>query len=83
MNITIRTLLSAFLIVIISSCTEPTVKSKSTVYTIPKQAGDASEPLKIVVIEGCEYFVCNNWQGNILCHKGNCKNPIHPEHLRK
>ena len=72
-----KILLATFLIGMISGCTEPTVKAKSTVYTIPKHGGEASVPLKIVVIEGCEYFVCNNWDGNILCHKGNCKNQIH------
>lgn len=33
-----------------------------------------------VNIEGCEYFVNKNSYGNILTHKGNCKNPIHTYH---
>jgi len=33
-----------------------------------------------VNIEGCEYFVNKNSYGNILTHKGNCKNPIHACH---
>jgi hypothetical protein len=32
---------------------------------------------RIVNIEGCEYFVNYNSYGNILTHKGNCKNYIH------
>ena len=78
-----KLLIATLLIGMISSCTEPTVEAKLTTYTIPRHDGDASQPLKVVIIEGCEYFVCNNWDGNILCHKVNCKNPIHPEHLRK
>ena len=31
----------------------------------------------VVVIEGCEYFVCGASGIEILSHKGNCKNPIH------
>ena len=31
----------------------------------------------IVTIEGCEYIVNQNSYGEILTHKGNCKNPIH------
>ena len=62
---------------IIAGCTEPTVKSKTTNYTIPTQDNLASDPLKVCVIEGCEYFICKNYKGNILCHKGNCKNLIH------
>lgn len=73
----IKKLLALAAIGMMAGCTEPTVKAKPTKYTIPKHDGEASQPLKITVIEGCEYFVCNNWEGNILCHKGNCKNLIH------
>ena len=31
----------------------------------------------IVTIDDCEYFLCRNGYGDVLCHKGNCKNPIH------
>jgi len=31
----------------------------------------------VQVIEGCEYIVSRNGQGNVLSHKGNCKNEIH------
>jgi hypothetical protein len=72
-----KLLLATLLIGMISGCTEPTVKSKTTNYTIPSEGNIASEPLKVCVIEGCEYFICKNHKGNILCHKGNCSNPIH------
>jgi hypothetical protein len=66
-----------FIMLFITGCTEPTVKSKTTNYTIPSEGNIASEPLKVCVIEGCEYFICKNYKGNVLCHKGNCRNPIH------
>ena len=31
----------------------------------------------IVTIDGCEYIQSHNGYGNILAHKGDCKNPIH------
>jgi hypothetical protein len=72
-----KLLLATLLIGMISSCEEPTVSSRTTNYTIPSEGNLASDPLKVCVIEGCEYFICKNYKGNILCHKGNCKNPIH------
>jgi hypothetical protein len=66
-----------FIMLYITGCTEPTVSSKTTNHTIPEVGNIASEPLKVCVIEGCEYFICKNHKGNILCHKGNCSNPIH------
>lgn len=60
----------------IAGCTEPTVKSKTTNYTIPSR-NDVSRPLEICVIEGCEYFTCEVRGGVVVSHKGNCKNPIH------
>ena len=34
--------------------------------------------LKVVQIEGCEYFYSPSGTNcPMLCHKGNCKNPIH------
>lgn len=37
----------------------------------------------IVVIEDCEYFVCETTHGfGIFSHKGNCKNPIH-NHIKE
>lgn len=70
-------ILAALLIGMMGSCTEPTVASKSTNYTVPKGSGEASSPMKICVIEGCEYFICNTYHGAVITHKGNCSNPIH------
>lgn len=61
----------------IAGCTEPTVKSKTTSYTVPMVGGEASAPLKTCVIEGCEYFTCEVRGGVVVSHKGNCKNLIH------
>ena len=73
----IKKLLALAAIGMMAGCAQPTVKAKTTKYTISKQYGEASKPLKIAVIEGCEYFVCSNSRGDVLTHKGNCKNPIH------
>jgi hypothetical protein len=72
-----KLLLATLLIGMVSGCEEPTVSSKPTNYTIPSKGKLASDPLKVCVIEECEYFICENYKGNILCHKGNCKNIIH------
>jgi hypothetical protein len=32
---------------------------------------------ELQIIDGCEYIVTRNGQGNGLTHKGNCNNPIH------
>jgi hypothetical protein len=61
----------------IAGCTEPTVKSKTTNYTVPMVGGEASAPLKTCMIEGCEYFTCEVRGGVVVSHKGNCKNLIH------
>jgi hypothetical protein len=42
---------------------------------------------KVIEIEGCEYFYqkSKGWKepgGITLCHKGNCKNPIHMYNVR-
>lgn len=36
-------------------------------------------PHNVIVVEGCEYFVVDAYGGFTYVHKGNCKNPIHPE----
>ena len=72
-----KILLAALLIGVMGGCVEPTVKAKSTKYTVSRK------PLQLVDIEGCQYFVCDVYGGVVLCHKGNCKNIIHPEHTRR
>jgi len=78
-----KILLSALLIGVMGGCVEPTVKAKSTKYTVSRTGGEPSKPLQLVDIEGCQYFVCDVYDGVVLCHKGNCKNIIHPEHTRR
>lgn len=34
-------------------------------------------PLKIVILDSCEYFYGNWGNATVLTHKGNCSNPIH------
>lgn len=72
-----KILLATLVIGMIGGCTEPTVPSKHTNYTLPSYDFEASDPLEVCVIEGCEYFICKNYHGNIISHKGNCSNPIH------
>lgn len=31
----------------------------------------------VATIDGCEYYIDRYNRNRILCHKGNCKNPIH------
>jgi hypothetical protein len=64
----------------IAGCTEPTVKTKKTNHTVPMVGGEASRPLEICVIEGCEYFTCEVRGGVVVSHKGNCKNLIHKKY---
>jgi hypothetical protein len=72
-----KLLLATLLIGMISGCTEPTVKSTKTNYTVPTAGGISSNPLEICVIDGCEYFTCEVRVGVVVSHKGNCSNPIH------
>lgn len=45
--------------------------------------GEFINPLETIEIEGCEYLYGDWGKSTVLVHKGNCKNPIHPEHIRK
>ena len=72
----IKKLLALAAIGMMAGCAQPPVKAKTTKYTVQAYSGEASRPLKIATIEGCEYFVCSNSHGDILTHKGNCKNLI-------
>lgn len=65
-------------------CEQPNVTVKPTQHRIPRgKTTSESMDLKVVEIEGCEYFMCINYEGNVLAHKGNCKNPIHPENQKQ
>lgn len=70
-----KVLLATLLIGMVCSCQEATVTNKST--GIITQYG--AKPLKLIVIERCEYLEYTSGNRYSLCHKGNCKNPIHPE----
>jgi uncharacterized secreted protein with C-terminal beta-propeller domain len=37
----------------------------------------------LVVIDGCQYIVVGNGQSQMMSHRGNCSNPIHPENKKK
>jgi len=43
------------------------------------QDRDIKDNMKLIEIDGCEYFYLRSYGRNSpgLCHKGNCKNPIH------
>lgn len=47
--------------------------------TISLKPRSEPDPENVVVVEGCEYFVVNAYTSFTYVHKGNCKNPIHPE----
>ena len=32
---------------------------------------------KVITVEGCQYFYRSETYGTVICHKGNCNNPIH------
>jgi hypothetical protein len=72
-----KIILAILLIGMMGGCTEPTVQTKQTNYTVPMSGGQASNPLEICVIDGCEYFTCKVRGGVVVSHKGNCKNLIH------
>jgi hypothetical protein len=69
-------LLGLVAIGMMAGCQEANVQTKRTKVVLSY----GSEPLEMVTIEGCEYIVSpsTNYYKS-LCHKGNCKNPIHPE----
>ena len=68
-----KPLLATLLIGMVSSCEEPNVtKQRTNIVT-----SQGANPLDIVIIEGCEYLEYSAGHRYSLCHKGNCKNPIH------
>ena len=67
--------MATLVIGMMAGCNEANVETKRTKVVLTYGAG----PLEVVTIEGCEYFLCTNTYGDVIIHKGNCKNPIHPE----
>ena len=70
-----KLLLATLLIGMVSGCNEPTVTKKRTQIVTEQGAS----PMDIIIIEGCEYLQYSTGHRYSLCHKGNCKNSIHPE----
>jgi hypothetical protein len=78
-----KPVIAAMLIGMVSSCnTKPTTVTKETEHVISLD-GVRGITLKVVEVEGCEYLVGGYDRSGLLTHKGNCKNPIHPEHTRR
>jgi len=55
-----------------SGCRKTNVTEVKTDYVV-----DDNVPLKIVVIDNCEYLYGAWGNATVLTHKGNCKNKIH------
>jgi hypothetical protein len=66
---------ATLLIGMVSSCEEPTTTTKFTEHSV--KIGVSATQLKVVEIEGCEYFLGDYDRSGLFTHKGNCKNPIH------
>lgn len=56
---------------------------KTTVETKPTTHKIGGGELMEITIEDCQYLYGPWGNSSILTHKGNCKNPIHPEHTRQ
>jgi hypothetical protein len=68
-----KLLLIASAMIVLASCVEKSnVKTKNTTYQI-----NNGITLQLINIEGCEYYFVPLTGSYNLCHKGNCKNPIH------
>ena len=70
-----KVLLATLLIGMVSSCEEATTTAQSTQHSV--KIGVSATKLKVVEIEGCEYFMGDYDRSAMFTHKGNCKNPIH------
>ena len=68
-----KILLSAMVLMVLASCDEPNIKLKPTKYKVGVVQG---KDLVEIKLEGCEYFFYDT-NDLLLCHKGNCSNPIH------
>ncbi len=69
-----KLLLIASAMIVLSSCVnESNVETKETNYKV----GAMGYTLKVINLEGCEYYYTRFNRGAIMCHKGNCINPIH------
>lgn len=71
-----KILLSVSVLMVLASCDDK--KNDSTKDTNCK-LGDTVYNLELIKIEGCEYLFTPYYKGAIMCHKGNCINPIHKQ----
>lgn len=74
-----KKILFVLTLALVSCSREGQVPVKQTQYRV----GEFIDPLEVVEVDGCEYLFGDWGKSTVLTHKGNCKNPIHPEHLRK
>lgn len=74
-----KKLLLGLSMISIISCTQPNTKLKATTIVLGEYSS-MSVKLKVVQIEGCEYFYSTYDRGAIFTHKGNCRNLIHFRH---
>jgi len=65
-----KKIIMAVLLLSLFSCGDKDAKE-----ILQQSAQNSYRENNVVIIEGCEYWIIS---GHIT-HKGNCKNPIHPE----
>lgn len=68
-----KILTAVLLIGMMSSCTERNVETVDTKYVIR----DGMNPLRVIIIDSCQYLWGTDGHADVLTHKGNCNNPIH------
>ena len=50
---------------------------KSSLDSAENKDYNYKEQYQIITIDSCEYIEKDSYNGIVLTHKGNCKNPIH------
>ena len=70
-----RILLITSVLMMLASCDDPNVPTKSTTHKIGWNGTD----LEVIELEGCEYYFTEYGKSAIMCHKGNCSNPMHKQ----
>jgi hypothetical protein len=68
-----KVILATLLIGMMGSCNKPNVPVKRTNYLVFEEFS----PLKLIVIDSCQYLFGDYGSSSVLTHKGNCSNPIH------
>ena len=68
------------IVMLLASCSQtPKTGTKPATHEVEGSA----IPLQEVVVDGCQYLYGPWGNATVFTHKGNCHNPIHPEHLIK